>query len=384
MSKISLRFLALLLLSVSLFSCDRLSDTTREKTLKNTAFPTNISQTISQSSKRQVRENLIKIEKILERGFFLEQMKSWNGKALFIKVNTTQKPPQFDYYYYQSIYQDTNKNQIQDSSDRGFFNPASTVKVGISILVLEQLNQRKLAKETEYRTLGSSRWYSIDEDIKKALIISGNEAANRLILFLGFQNLNLRMRAKGLNSFSVNRLMLNRGTLVDSPGFELRFQERITQAPGQSVSQDFSCFEVGDKLGNCASATDLAEILIRLVQPDVYLSEEKFNLKEEDRLWLQEVMSQTPKKAGFNNEDTFCRFLHPLSQKIADKTGKLLSKCGVGLFSHTFVDTSFLKTDRGQKYYIVFAVNPPQNISKNQAINWMNRVSQFILNELDR
>ena len=167
-----------------------------------------------------------------------------------------------------------------------FFNPASTVKVGISLLVLEQMNQSKLLKETEYRTLESSRWYSINEDIKKSLIISDNEAANRLILFLGFQNLNLRMRAKGLNSFSVNRLMLNRGTLVDSPGFELRFQERTTQAPEQSVSQSFSCFEVGDKLGNCASATDLAEILIRLVQPEVYLPGEQFNLREEDRLWL--------------------------------------------------------------------------------------------------
>lgn len=384
MPKISLRFLALLVLTISLFSCDRLSVTTREKNLKNTVSLTeDIYQSISKSSKRQVREDLIKVEKILEQGNFLEQMKTWNGKVLFIKVNVARKYNQFNYYHYQTNYQDTNKNQTQDSNDRGFFNPASTVKVGISMLVLEQLNRRKLPKETEYRTLGSSRWYSISEDIKKSLIISDNEAANRLILFLGFQNLNLRMRAKGLNSFSVNRLMLNRGTLIDSPGFELRFQERITQSP-QSVSQNFSCFEVGDKLGNCASATDLAEILIRLVQPEVYLPEEQFNLREEDRLWLQEVMSQTPKKAGFNNEDTFCRFLHPLSQKIANKTGKLLSKCGVGLFSHTFVDTSFLKTDRGQKYYIVFAVNPPQNVSKNQAINWMNTVSQFILNELAR
>lgn len=366
MSKIRIRFLVLVS-SISLFSCSCLSGTTREKNLKNTASPTDISQSIFKSSNRQVQENLIKIEKVLEQGNFLEQMKIWDGKALFIKVNVARKFNQFDYYY-KTIYQDTNKNQIQDSNDRVLFNPASTVKVEIYLLVLEQINQSKLPKETEYRTLESSRWYSINEDIKKSLIISDNEAANRLILFLGFQNLNLRMRAKGLNSFSVNRLMLNRGTLVDSPGFELRFQERITQAP-QSVSQNFSCFEVGDKLGNCASATDLAEILIRLVQPEVYLPEEQFNLREEDRLWLQEVMSQTPKKAGFNNEDTFCRFLHPLSQKIANKTGKLLSKCGVGLFSHTFVDTSFLKTDRGQKYYIVFAVNPPQNVSKNQAIN---------------
>lgn len=382
-SKINIKFLVLLLLSISLFSCRQLSDTTQKKQLKIIASPTDTHQAIFESPKRHLRQNLTKLEKILERGSFIEQMKSWNGKALFIKVNEAQTPPQFDYYYYQAIYQDTNGNKMQDSSDRGFFNPASTVKVGISALVLEQLNQMKLPKETEYRILGSYSWYSINEDIKKVLIISDNEAANRLILFLGFQNLNLRMRAKGLNSFSINRLMLNQGTLVDSPVFELRFQETITQSHQPNVSQDFSCLEVGKKLGNCTSATDLLEILIRLVQPDVYSPKERFNLREEDRLWLQKVMSLTPKKAGFNHEDTFCRFLQPLSQKIAYKTGKLLSKCGVGLFFHTFVDTSFLRTDGGQKYYIVFALNPPQNVSKNQAINWMNTVSQFILNELN-
>ncbi|NET59198.1 MAG: serine hydrolase [Symploca sp. SIO2E6] len=379
-----MRLFALLLLLTGLFSSCKLLNTTQNDNQEIISSPTDNHQVTSSSFQDYIREDVTTIENILERGSLLEQMHNWKGKALFIKVNENQANSRFDYYYYQAIYQDTNQNQIQDSSDQGFFNPASTVKVGISALVLEQLNQLKLPKETEYRILGNSTWHSFNEDIKNVLIISDNEATNRLILFLGFQNLNLRMRGKGLNFFSVNRLMLNQGTLVDSPAFELRFEQTITQSPPQTVSQDFSCFEVGNKLGNCASATDLAEILIRLVQPTVYSPEEKFNLREQDRLWLQEIMSQTPQQADLNYENTFCRFLHPLSQKIANKTGKLLSKCGVGLFSHTFVDTSFIETDQGQKYYIVFAVNPPQNISKNQAINWMNTVSQFVLNALSK
>ena len=378
-------YLVILVVSIILPSCSQLlaPNQNKELNLADLSTESDTHRPISESTKHYIREDSTKIDNILEQGSWREQMKTWRGKALFVKVNETPKNLQFDYYYYQAIYRDTNGNNLQDSNDEGFFNPASTVKVGISALVLEQLNQMKLPKETEYRILGSSRWYSFHKDIKRVLIISDNEATNRLILFLGFQNLNLKMQAKGLNSFSVNRLMLNQGTLVDSPAFEIRFQETITQSPPQTVSQDFSCFEVEQKLGNCASATDLAEILIRLVQPDVYSPEEKFDLREEDRLWLQEVMSQTPQQAGFDYEDTFCRFLEPLAQKIAYKTGKLLSKCGVGLFSHTFVDTSFLKTDEGRKYYIVFAVNPPQKVSKNQAINWMNTVSQLLLNELN-
>jgi beta-lactamase class A len=380
-----MKYLVILLLSIILPSSSQLLAPNQNKELNTADSSTYIDSPvpISESPKRYIHKDSTKIDKILKQGSLIDQMKNWRGKVLFVKVNETQKTSQFDYYYYQAIYRDTNKNNFQDSNDQGFFNPASTVKVGISALVLEQLNQMKLPKETEYRILGSSRWYSFDKDIKRVLIISDNEASNRLILFLGFQNLNLKMRTKGLNSFSVNRLMLNQGTLVNSPAFEIRFQRTITQLPPQTVFQYFSCFEVKQKLGNCASATDLAEILIRLVQPDVYSPEKKFDLREEDRLWLQEVMSQTPQEAGFDYEDTFCRFLEPLSQKIAYKTGKLLSKCGVSLFSHTFVDTSFLKTDEGVKYYIVFAVNPPQNVSKNQAINWMNTVSQLILKELN-
>ncbi len=376
------KYLALLLLVSFLGGCSQTSPQTSKQQSEVVTSSTRNNQVEAKFSERKVKSNLTKLGVILEQGNFSEQMKNWNGKALFIKVNESQTPPQFDYYYHQAIYQDTNENQIQDSEDAGFFNPASTVKVGISALVLEQLKQMNLPKEAEYRISGTSSWYSISEDIKQALVVSSNEATNRLIMFLGFENLNSRMRVKGLNNFSVNRLMLNQGTLIDSPAFELRFQAKITTSPQQNVSQDFSCFEIGEKLGNCVSATDLAEVLMRLVQPDVFSPEEQFDLREEDWLWLQEIMSQTPQQAGFSNEDTFCRFLEPLSQKVANQIGKLFSKCGIGLFSHTFLDTSFLETDEGEKYYIVFAVTPPQNVSKDEAISWLNTVSQFILTEL--
>lgn len=369
------------LLLFLLSSCHQSSDSNSSRSERSNIIPSppKTPEKITQVFQRNIQVDLTTLKEILEQGEFIDTTKSWNVKALFVKVDDSNR--QY-YYYYNSIYQDTNRNQIQDSQDEGFFNPASTVKVGIAALVLEELKEMNLPKETKYRIVGSSQWYSFAGDIKKVLVISDNQAANRLILFLGFENLNFRMRAKGLKYFSVNRLMLDRGTLAESPAFELRFNSTTTQSPPQTVSQDFSCFEVREKLGNCATATDLIEILMRLVNPDVYSPQEKFNLRESDRFWLQEIMSQTPKEAGFNYEDTFCRFLHPLSKNIANTTGRLLSKCGVGLFSHSFIDTSFLETNQGQKYYIFWAVNPPNNVSKNQAIDWMNKASAAILTKL--
>ena len=191
------------------------------------------------------------------------------------------------------------------------------------------------------------------------------------------------MHSLGFNSYAVNRLMLNQGTLVDSPAFELRFQGRITQQVRQKTTQSAHCLEAKETIGNCAKAKDLAEILITLVQPELSISEKRFKLREEDRLWLQNIMSKTPNKAGFLHENTFCRFLDPLGNKIANKTGRLLSKCGVGLFPpYNLVDTSFLETNEQQQYYIVMAINPPSVNSRTEAINWLNNVSEFILNEL--
>ena len=77
------------------------------------------------------------LAEILEENDLLSLMADWQGKALFVTLDTTQSPHGFRYYYYNAFYQDSNHNAIQDSADQGFFNPASTVKVAIALLTLE-------------------------------------------------------------------------------------------------------------------------------------------------------------------------------------------------------------------------------------------------------
>jgi len=255
--------------------------------------------------------------------------------------------------------------------------------VGISALVLEKLNSLGLSRDAKYRQANTDTWYSFESDVEQALIISSNEAANRLILFLGFDEIAQKAEQKGLSNFAINRLMLNEGTLIDSPSFELLdkdgspiFQDAST------TSQEIKCFEVGEKAGNCATAADLVGILERIVQPGYFDESDIFKMTEDDRLWLQDVMSKTPKEAGFNQPDEFCRFLNPLYEKIGSRNGKLLSKCGIALFTHSYVDTSFLKTNEGEEFYVAFSVTPPWYISKEQATEWINNASDLIVSEL--
>lgn len=330
----------------------------------------------------QEPEDTKTLEKILQAAHRLEQMKRWDGKALLIKVDESQGAPKFQSFSYRATYKDSNRNKKQDEQDQGFFHPASTVKVAIASLVLEQLKQRNLGRETEYRVVGASAWNSIEADLTEMLVVSNNDAANRLILLLGFQYLNDTMRARGLKQYAVTRLMLNQGTLIDSPPIEIRWRDTLLQLPKRSVSDSFDCNEIDEKSGNCASAHDLAGVLMRVVYPGVFSPEEGFDLRPEDRQWLQHTMSQTPQQSGFNFEDTFCRFLHPLGQQLTQQSGRLLSKCGIALFSHTYLDTSYVETDQGQKYFMVFAVTPPKTVAKNEIIRWLNTTSQILLKTL--
>ncbi|MGK7921660.1 MAG: serine hydrolase [Trichodesmium sp.] len=301
---------------------------------------------------------------ILRRGMLLEKMNTWSGKLLIVKVDDVKNPPVFHKFYYQSLFVDRNNNSWQDEADAGFFNPASTVKIGIAALVLEKLHQLGLGRETKYQIVGESNWYDIYDDIRSSLVISDNDATNRLILFLGFDLINQKMKAKGLQHFIVNRLMLNQGVLVDSPAFNLSFGDRVIQQERQVVFENFPCYEIDKNLGNCATADDLVGVLIRIVEPEYFSSTEGFNLRDSDRFWLQKIMSQTPRSQGFNYADNYCRFLSEVELNWAGNSGRMLSKCGVGFFTNTYVDNSLIETDYGRKYYIVLAVTPPNQFPK--------------------
>jgi len=227
-----------------------------------------------------------------------------------------------------------------------------------------------------------STWYRIDEDIRLSIVISDNDAASRLILWLGFDYIKKALKNKGLTYLAIERLMLNRGTLVESPAFELRFAGQTIYQPPKPVSLEASCHEKNNQIGNCATASDLVGTLARFVQPEYFSKEERFILNQSDRVWLQEIMAHTPRQEGFEFSDNYCRFLTGVEKQVAKRSGRMLSKCGVALFSNTYVDLSFIETDDGQKYYIVFAVTPPGSITEEAIIQWMNTTASFILSQL--
>jgi hypothetical protein len=340
------------------------------------------SNVVTKAKPHHLKQDTTTLTNILKDGQFLAQMNAWNGKALFVKFDSAASPPEFQYYFYHSLYQDTNSNNIQDKVDQGFFNPASTVKVSVAALALEQLNKLGFARSSEYRVAGTSTWYRIDDDIRRTLIVSDNEAANRLILWLGFDYINNSLKYKKLDHLVIDRLMLDRGTLIESPPFEIRSKDKVFRQPAKFVSLKATCHEIDNQPGNCATALDLVGVLSRIVQLEYFSAQENFDLNDSDQEWIQKIMANTPHQEGFDYPDEYCRFLTELGQAFSKKSGKMLSKCGVALFSNTYVDSSFIETDSGQKYYIIFSVTPPKSTSETDIIKWMNGTASFVLSRL--
>ena len=214
-----------------------------------------------------------------------------------------------------------------------YFYPASTVKLPVVLLALQRLHElkdkgidRNTTMLTETAFSGQSAVYndpttkdgkpSIAHYIKKILMVSDNDAYNRLYEFLGQEYINTEMKKKGyagvqiihrLNIFlseeenrstnpvkfydSSNNLLYEQTGKKSNLKYTLR-KDSIAKGfykGGQLVNgpMDFS-------KKNRVSLEDLHTVLISLLFPDKVKASQRFNISEDDRQFVLKYMSQYP------------------------------------------------------------------------------------------
>ena len=224
-----------------------------------------------------------------------------------------------------------------------YFYPASTVKLPTAILALQRLNELKirgLDKETTMVTKaafsGQTPVYNdptspdgrptVSHYIKKILLVSDNDAYNRLYEFLGQEYINNTLHNMGYDSVQIiHRLDIvlsedqNRATnpvlfydtasrvvyqqpLVKSA---LRYQPRQIRMGegflrnGQLVEEPFD-FSRKNRL----SLVDLHSILMSIIFPKAVPKAERFKLKKEDYQFLRRFMSMLPRESAFPQYDS--------------------------------------------------------------------------------
>ena len=248
------------------------------------------------------------------------------------------------------------KNYYFNVNRANYFYPASTVKFPVALLALQKLNELKemgIDKNTTIITeAGNSTQTAVYNDptaidgrptigqyIKKILMVSDNDAFNRLYEFLGQEYINNELQKKGYKDVQLlHRLQIalpevaNRQTnpikFLDTASKILYEQPMKINGTQYAIRNDSmgKGFYKGEDLINGAmdfskknriSLEDLHSILISLVFPKKVFTQQRFNLTDDDRNFVFKYMSQLPTESTYppyssdtaNYWPAYCKFI---------------------------------------------------------------------------
>jgi len=282
-----------------------------------------------------------------------------------------QKPDQFsriitekDSLEVQIIYTMIDRDEQNNPSFRSFyfnvdsaryFYPASTIKLPMSLLALEKINSLQIPGLDKYTSMYHDSVYvgqlpakedttsetgqpSIAHYVKKILVVSDNDAHNRLYEFLGQKATNEMLNSKGYHVRFLHRLERalppdqNRHTeevrfekdgkiLYEQP---MLFNEDSIEAPayafrGKAYMKDDTVLinqPFNFTYKNFYSLGDQQKILRAVLFPETLDVSARFNLTDEDYHFVQQYMSQLPTETlspGYAKDsyyyDAYCKFL---------------------------------------------------------------------------
>jgi hypothetical protein len=259
-------------------------------------------------------------------------------------------------------------------NDDDYFYPASTVKLPVAILALQRLNELNIPGLNKNTTMITE---TDDEDhtavyndpttsdgrptiasyIKKILLVSDNDAFNRLYEFLGQEYINNSLHELGYNDVQIiHRLDIsmtedqnryaNPVNFLDSNGkilyakpsgkSQLVYATRNTKMgkgyyrKGQLVNEPFDFSQK-----NRMSLKSLHGILRSIIFPEMISSRQRFRLTNEDYSFLRKYMSMMPRESKYpaydpvNYRDTYVKFLLYGSEKVTTDPGiRIFNKVG--------------------------------------------------------
>jgi hypothetical protein len=300
---------------------------------------------VLQQMNLQAQTNLL--EKLMQTkpeqfGKILENQSRYELQIIYTQIDRDAKNrPTFITYQY-----GMNKNR--------YFYPASTVKFPAVLLALEKLNKLKIRGLDKYSTMLTDSAYSGQTPVmadtsaqnglpsvahyaKKILLVSDNDAYNRLYEFVGQQAFNEMLKAKGyVDSRFLHRLSVpltaeqNRYTnpirFMDSDNKLLYDQPQqfspnslvpkmpITKGLGYIKGDSLvkQPFEFTNK--NAFPLHDQQEMLKAVLFPEYVAKKRTFNLTTDDYRFVYQYMSQLPSETTYPHYnstefyDSYCKF----------------------------------------------------------------------------
>ena len=225
-----------------------------------------------------------------------------------------------------------------------YFNPASMVKMPLAFLSLEKLqemNKPGVNKNTRMKydssyerqvamtndSSAENSFPSIAHFIKRAFLISENDPYNRMYQFVGQQQTNKKLIEKGYTSIRITRQFMGYTEEQNRHTNGIEFIDKIgntiySQAP--QYNTDSFQFPSPILIGNAhinredqlvatpfdftkhnnLSLEDMRKMIQAVVFPNSVEKRNRFNISEEDRLFLLQYMSQYPSETNYPKYDS--------------------------------------------------------------------------------
>jgi hypothetical protein len=290
----------------------------------------------------------------------LKNNRQWNIQVVYSRIDRTQSnQPRFTHFFFNT-----------DTS--GYFYPASTVKLPAAILALQKLNALRRPNVDKYTTMITETARPLQtavcndptaEDgrptiahyIKKILLVSDNDAFNRLYEFLGSDYLNTTLHRMGYGSVQIrHRLSValpeeeNRFTnpvsFCDSAGTVVYRQPAAESRLVYPVRSDYrgtghyrndslisEPFDFSTK--NKLSLPDLHGILLSVLFPNAVSRKQRFRLTSEDYRFLYRYMSMAPRQSRYplydsTYNDAYVKFLFYGATDPVDSNIRIFNKVG--------------------------------------------------------
>ena len=236
------------------------------------------------------------------------------------------------------------KNYYYNYDPNLYFNPASMVKMPLAFLALEKLNSINVRGVNKNTTIlydssypGQRSLYkdstsanglpSIAHFIKRAFLISENDPYNRMYQFVGQQQINRKLHAKGYANTRITRQFMGfteeqnrhtnairflneKGDLVYSqpPAYNtdsFDFSQKILIGKGYLNRNDSLINEPFDfTKHNNVPLKDFQQMLQSILFPASVPGKQRFNLTKDDENFLLQYLSQYPSETNYPKYDT--------------------------------------------------------------------------------
>ncbi|PIB27715.1 hypothetical protein BFP77_11355 [Maribacter sp. 4U21] len=262
--------------------------------------------------------------------------------------------------------------------DDNYFYPASTVKFPVAVMALERLNETDtLTRETRYYVEGDSIETTFAKDISQIFAVSNNLANNRLVEFLGQDAINKGLEEKGLSPVRIaHRLGYHTDELTTKPliiylndSTTTPTEPSLNSAPFplklNAIHKGIGYYEDDEQINepfnfslkNYYPVSTQHKLLKRVIFPEKFSTNERFNLSKNQHDFLLNAMHTLPRKVGYdpdNYYDGYCKFfMYGDTKKTIPDHIKIYNK--VGFAYGTLTDCAYIKDEKNNVDFLITA-----------------------------